>query len=188
MIFGITGGGLISPHHRVYKFLASHSEIDPAFSWICKSYCQPKHKVFFWLLIKDILCTRNLLKRRNMKLESYNCELCSLAVEESSDHLFPDCPFARQCWGIIGLDIPDNSSFPSVVSILKDQLNSEFFMVAVILLIWTISTARNKLIFEGLQWSSQDCRIFLNKELLMVSHRAHSLNLLFEQWTATLLW
>ena len=146
--------------------MAGHSEIDSAFSWLWKSYYQPKHKVFFWLLIKDRLSTRNLLTRRNMELESYNCQLCCLAVEESSDHLFLDCPFARQCWGIIGLDIPDNSSFPSVVSILKDQLNSEFFMVAVILLSCTIWTARNKLMFEGLQWSSQDCRIFLNKEAI----------------------
>jgi hypothetical protein len=30
-----------------------------------------KHKFFFWLLLKDRLSTRNLLRRKNMHLTSY---------------------------------------------------------------------------------------------------------------------
>jgi hypothetical protein len=44
--------------------------------------CQQKHKVFLWLLRQDRLNTRGLLKRKNMLLESYTCELCLLQREE----------------------------------------------------------------------------------------------------------
>lgn len=185
--WGYRWGSSIFSSSRVYRELVGHIEIDPAFIWLWKSYCQPKHKVFFWLLIKDRLSTRNLLRRRNMHLDSFNCELCSLSIEESVEHLFLTCPFARQCWGIIGLDFPDDADFPAVVNIFKDQLNSEFFMVAVILLCWTIWSARNKLIFEGSQWSIQDCRVFFHKEILLISHRViEGLSLQFDQWITSL--
>jgi hypothetical protein len=33
---------------RAYRFLIGHNPTDPAFRWLWKSYCQPKHKVFAW--------------------------------------------------------------------------------------------------------------------------------------------
>lgn len=112
--------------------------VHPAFKWIWKSACQWKHKVFFWLLLKDRLSTRNLLKRRNMALDDYNCVLCSSLVEEGLDHLFLHCSFARQCWDTLSLDIQPNSSFPTVVSSFRVKMQSQFFMVAVILMVWSI--------------------------------------------------
>jgi hypothetical protein len=56
-----------------------------------------KENSFFWLLIKDRLSTRELLRRKSMHLDDYNCVLCSLAVEESLVHLFLDCPFSESC-------------------------------------------------------------------------------------------
>lgn len=41
------------------------------FKWQWVSSCQPKHKVFYWLMLQDKL----VLKRRNMVLESYR--ICS---------------------------------------------------------------------------------------------------------------
>jgi len=79
-----------------------------------------------------------MLRRRNMELDSYNYELYNLAVEETTEHPFLFCPFARQCWGILGLDIPDDTRFLVIVSLFKDQLRYEFFMVAVILMSWAI--------------------------------------------------
>lgn len=51
-------------------------------------------KVLCWLLIKDRLSTRNILKRRNMALDSYNCVLCNDNIEETVEHLFLHCNFA----------------------------------------------------------------------------------------------
>ena len=41
---------------------------------------------------------QELLKRKNMVLENYNCVLCHLDTEEFLLHLFLHCPFARSCW------------------------------------------------------------------------------------------
>lgn len=54
-----------------------------------------------------------------MQPESFNCELCSLSTEQNLEHLFLTCPFALQCWGIIGLVFLDDADFPAVVSIFK---------------------------------------------------------------------
>jgi hypothetical protein len=74
---------------QAYNSMIGYQEVEPRFGWIWKSSCQPKHKFFFWLLIHDILNTRNLLKRKNMSLPSYDCVLhhCS-QQEETLIHLF----------------------------------------------------------------------------------------------------
>lgn len=59
-----------------------------------------------------------------MYLDSYNCALWNLAVEESAHHLFVDSPFARMCWDILNVDIPLNCSFPELSSQIKIQLNT----------------------------------------------------------------
>jgi hypothetical protein len=45
--WGYRWGSSIFSSSRVYRELVGHIEIDPAFIWLWKSYCQPKHKVFF---------------------------------------------------------------------------------------------------------------------------------------------
>jgi hypothetical protein len=73
---------------KAYKFIIGHRQVPRVFGWLWKSCCQPKHKVFFWLLLKDRLSTRNILKRKNMHLEPYNCVLCS----SSDGDVIPDLP------------------------------------------------------------------------------------------------
>jgi len=79
----------------VYKKLIGHNDVHQVYKWIWKNRLQPKHRVFFWLLIKDRLSTKNILRRKRMDLNSYNCAICSFLIEESSQHLFIDCDFAR---------------------------------------------------------------------------------------------
>lgn len=151
-MYGVTDGNPTPFLQRTYyKALIGHIEVDPTFKWLWKSCCQTKHMAFSWLQIKDRLSSRNMLRRRNMTLDSCNCGLCSLAVEE--------------------------------VSLFKEQLQSEIFMVATILMSWEIWTVRSKTIFEQLQMSSQDYRMFFNKETLMVSHGVKPcLSSLFDRW------
>jgi hypothetical protein len=144
------------------------SVVNPAF-WKCPS--QPKHKVFFWLLLKDRLSTRNILRRRNMVIENYNCVLCNYSVEETLEHLFLHCDFAKQCWNLLGIDIPTNSNFPDIVSIPKARLQSEFFMVTIILMSWSIWKARSDLIFKNLQTNVQNCKMNFFNELNLVLFR-----------------
>lgn len=83
---------------KAYKHLSVHSHIHSGFKWVWSSSCQNKHKVFDWLIMKDRLSTRELLKRKNMELQDYNCVLCNNRIEESLLHLMLLCPFSQACW------------------------------------------------------------------------------------------
>ena len=118
-----------------------------------------------------------------MHLETYNCELCQLATEETLHHLFLECPFARSCWGILNLDIQPQSSFPEVILYFRDQLNSEFFLNAVILMCWTIWGPRNDVIFRGIGPNIHSSKLSFNRELALTAIRAkESISQTYNQW------
>lgn len=77
---------------QAYKTLIGHSQIHDVYQWLWKCLCQPKHKVFFWLLIKDKLSTRNILRRKNMYLDSYSCVLC---LQKTVPTLVPSVPICK---------------------------------------------------------------------------------------------
>lgn len=105
---------------------------SPAFKWLWKSSCQNKHKVFFWLLLKDRLSTRNLLRRKTMVLDSYECELCNSRQEETLEHLFLRCPYAIACWNLINLCQPAlKFQFSRQLTVLRDNYIRSFH--------WTLS-------------------------------------------------
>lgn len=109
-----------------------------------------------------------------MQLDSYNCAVCGLLVEETSVHLFAECSFARMCWQLIDVDIPLNCTLPELFSQIKEQLRSQFYMEAIILVCWTIWSARNNLIFRGLSWNEAACKQALLRELMLLKHRVKS--------------
>jgi hypothetical protein len=63
---------------KAYKIIIGSQSIHPTFIWIWQSSCQQKHKILYWLLLKNRLNTRGMLRMRNMHLDSYDCELCLL--------------------------------------------------------------------------------------------------------------
>jgi hypothetical protein len=81
---------------KAYPHLMGTSAVHPTLKWTWKTKCQTKHKVFFWLLLQDIPNTRGLLRRKNMHLDSYVCEMCIRQREESLWHLFFICSFAKK--------------------------------------------------------------------------------------------
>ena len=59
------------------------------FKWLWKGACKVRHKIYIWVLLHDIVnTTRNLLKRRSMHLDCYECVFCNEGVEETLMHLF----------------------------------------------------------------------------------------------------
>jgi hypothetical protein len=63
---------------KAYKVLMGWQPCPPHFSWIWSSFCQAKHKFFFWLLLLDRLNTKNLLGRK--KFSSAKLLLCYFGV------------------------------------------------------------------------------------------------------------
>jgi len=72
---------------------------------------QNKHKVFCWLLLRNRLSSRELLRKKNMELEDHSCVLCDSSSDETLVHL---------------------------LFLLKNQLQVPFFMEIIILMCWTI--------------------------------------------------
>ena len=90
---------------KAYTHLTGHMPTHPFFRWLWKASCQNKHKLFFWLLLQHRLSTRDLLRRRNMNLPSYNCVCCNLGVDETLSHLLFMYPLRKHagssltlCW------------------------------------------------------------------------------------------
>ena len=124
-------------------------------------------RFFFWLLLKDRLSTRELLRRRNMELPDYNCVHCNTPTEETLEHLFLHCPFAHNCWASINLFVGNSNPFVTLEQ-FRDQLNVPFFMDVIIVMSWCIWMQRNDLIFRGILPSQAACLRHFKSEFALV--------------------
>ena len=173
---------------KAYQHLSGHQHLHPIYKWLWNSSCQNKHKVFFWLVLKDRLSTRELLGRKNMQLPDYTCVLCTNGLVESLSHMLLQCPFAIQCWGLINLDIQQNLEPYQILESFKDQLNVPFFMEAIIIMAWTIWSVRNDSISRGINPSIQGVRFkFRDEWRLLLLRSKSSYHPLIDLWTANLL-
>ena len=85
---------------KAYKSLRGTLEASPLFKWLWSSSNLGKHKFFFWLLLRDRLNTRNILRRKNRTIDDYSCVLCKSGSEETLEHLFFHLSFQS---GLLGL-------------------------------------------------------------------------------------
>ena len=106
---------------------------------------------FFWLLLKDRLSTRELLKRKNMAIPCVNCVLCNDSVEEDLVHLFLGHGFAKSMWNWLNLTYDERDGPLEIFETLRVQVHAPFFMEIIILLCWAIWQTRNDCIFKDLQ-------------------------------------
>jgi hypothetical protein len=143
----------------------------PIFSWLWKSKCQPKHKVFFWLLLKDRLNTRAFLRQRSMFLESYSCDNCILQVEETTIHLFFRCNFAKRCWSLIGISPSHSADLLNTILRIRRRWHVPWKLEAIILLTWGIWKCRNNWVFNETPPTVEGCRAMFKSGMNLLSHR-----------------
>ena len=76
------------------------------------------------------------------KICSFNATivLCNLSVEETVEHLFLHCEFAKACWSLLGLVVPSSLDPFQIMEHFKAQLNVPFFMEIIIPLCWNLWT------------------------------------------------
>ena len=149
-ILGLTFGGVLIKTHKkltntwkaTQRFIIpSNGFGDPATSSNIKS--------FSWLLLKDRLNVRGMLRRRTMLLDNYTCVLCPCQEDETIEHLFLNCPFAQQCWSCIGLQIQLHLDPMAILVDLGRQIAESFFMEVIMLMSWSIWTSCNNFIFKN---------------------------------------
>ena len=75
---------------KAYNVMIGYKQTPPHFNWMWNSSCQPKHKMFFWMLLHDRLSIIHLLRRKTFILEEYNCSVRECQQEETLHHLFWD--------------------------------------------------------------------------------------------------
>jgi hypothetical protein len=71
-----------------------------------------------------------------MKLDSFLCVLCNNSEEDACHHLFIDCPFAKECWNLLGISFQNNSDINECIIQIKSQTHPVFFMMVAILMCW----------------------------------------------------
>jgi hypothetical protein len=128
---------------KSYQSLSGIMSMHPALKLLWKTKCQPKHRVFFWLLLQNKLNIRDGLRSRHMHLDSYTCENCILQKRVTAYHLFLRCNFAKACWSMIGL-VPSQINCPlRAIMRLKHQLNMVGALEIIIMMAWSIWQCRN---------------------------------------------
>jgi hypothetical protein len=167
----IWGSGQYSSS-KAYKHLTGSPAIHPAFRWLWAATSQPKHKVLFWLLLKNMLNTRGMFRRKNMALDSYDCELCLLQREEALRHLFFKCSFAKNCWSLIGVNVPSWLKPERATRHIKRQLRLPFSMDIIITMCWSIWSERNSWLFSNEDPQPLKCKEKFTREFALVIHRA----------------
>jgi hypothetical protein len=106
--------------------------------------------VFFWLLLKNRLNTRSLLRRRSMELDSYTCENRILQREETISHVFLKCNYVRRCWQLLGVTPPHILNIPLAFQMIRMHLPHPWKMEAITTMSWCICKCRNSWVFENM--------------------------------------
>ena len=129
--------------------------------------------------MKDRLSTRNILRRKNIQLESYNCVLFQDQVEEIAHHPITHS-FTKNYWNLAHINSDDEITFPKAIETIRAQSYPRFFMMVAILMTWAISNNIQR-ILESVKFS-------FKKEMKLLSSRAMAkYSVIFYLWIQNLL-
>lgn len=128
-----------------------HVQAPGYLSWIWKSKCSMKVKVFAWLLLIDRLNTYDMLQRRRYPPENSNlaCVLCPAQAKETSFHLFFQCQFSSDCWAQLGIVWNLSLNFDDMLLQAKISYRSTHFVEKILYAAWNIWKQRNAFIFQN---------------------------------------
>ena len=135
---------------RFYDHIHAHIVVPNAFSWIWQSRCTMNLRVFAWLLLRDRLNTKDLLKRRHWNVtEDYCCVLCPLRVYEDRQHLFFTCNFSQRVWNYLQIEWPAADDIQTTIARAKRSFGHVFFMEVLIVACRHIWLQRNGAVFRN---------------------------------------
>ena len=157
---------------RVYSLFYDHLSVDLPLTFIWKSKCTLKLKVFLWLLMVDMLNTKDMLQRKNQAVPSGpNCILCSLSILEDFIHHFFGCPFATRCWNYCGIQWQSNLSFMPMIIEAKRNFSQVFFVEVVAVALWNIWRRRNDYIFNNITPTFNSWKSLFREDFTLLLHR-----------------
>ncbi|KAF7829986.1 reverse transcriptase [Senna tora] len=152
-----------SAYFLICSFKFSWPE-DSNWSWIWKLGCHTRQKMFIWSVLMNGIPTKGNLAKRGMNISPL-CPLCNQGIEECS-HLFRDCPISQQMWDQATpfFALQNHSDFNLWIKINCSNLSPSIYNIPhgtlFIYLIWHLWNARNRKIFENVNFSATNI-IFL---------------------------
>jgi hypothetical protein len=155
-----------------YKYCFRELKPHISFQWLWKSKCIPKMKFFCWLVLSDIINTRNMIKRRNFILNSgYSCPICDTPPEETVEHLFFHCPFSEECWSNLNLNWPMIGTRLQIIEQGKAQRKDPLFMEVFIVTAWSIWKERNNMLFNNITPTVEEWKRRFRENFGLLDHR-----------------
>lgn len=135
---------------KLYKLAFLTVSVPSSFALIWKSKVTARIKFFAWLILLDRLNTRSMLVRRHFNVQpNSNCVLCTSGEEETFDHLFFGCCFARSCWDKLGLIWTNDEDIHRRIMRTRQLANNPCFTEIFLIAAWEIWKVRNRKIFDG---------------------------------------
>ena len=167
----------------IYKQIIGGEKCSDLISSSWKGRSRLKHKIFFWLVVQNIINTRALLQRKGFNLDCFHYACCNIRTPETTLHLFWDCSFAHRCWITIIPFEMRGTSFYNETSLALQQLPKEFGLEIIILGLWHIWKLRNGLIFRQERLYVQEWRRNLAQDLRLLRHKIKLIHKdRFQQW------
>lgn len=154
---------------KVYNSQQDTLPASPLFKWMWKSKVQNKHKFFFRLLLRDRLNTRNILRRKHMAMDCYNCVQCVENCEETLWHFFFDCHFSLL--DFLGITWDTSLQPPEMILRAREDFRSCIFREVLIIACWSIWCHGNSIIFYNGTLSFMRWRNFFERKMNPVALR-----------------
>ena len=155
-----------------YRLQFSHLENHIPSCWIWKSRCMSKHRFSAWLLLHDRFNTKDMIGRRNWKLQDNNqdCVLCQQAILKDRIHMFFQCHFSTRVWNYLQIQWMDEIVIQNL-KLAKQSFDGPCFSEIVILACWNIWKQRNGWIFNNVPASFRGWKASFIVDITMFKHR-----------------
>jgi hypothetical protein len=108
--WGQTGVYTTAAGYRALQASRNSSQTPAFWKNVWEPLAIPKVNFFFWTLVHNKLLTGDNLEKRNI-VGPHRCVLCS-NNSETAQHLFMDCIFAKEVWGLISTGLSDYNPSP----------------------------------------------------------------------------
>lgn len=167
LIWWLSKNGVFSVKSAYFDALRMHSgwdgvgEVEEVWRKVWGLTLPPKLALFLWKVLHTIVPTKVVLFRRGMAGDSV-CPVCGQG-EETVEHLFFECDFARHLWraSSLGLNFAVGQPVPFkewLLGWVRGAPNRSI-MAEGISVLWAIWRALNRLVFDGgsdgVEWGIQ---------------------------------
>lgn len=134
---------------KFYSYAFKGIEAHHMFKEIWKSRCIPRIKFFIWLILVDRLNTKDMLQRRHLNIEGTPiCVMCNTRALETIDHLFFECPFARECWLKLGITWDTSPELLDRYAEARASHTTPCFTEVTMIATWELWKLRNDKVFQ----------------------------------------